>query len=180
MSKILDLIQFDEVKIEKKKTLESYVYKATLKKYVVFQLLDKNNLITLEKFETESKQFVILGILSGEILEKCDADDTKYFTDLKNQMESMPEEVDDYLWSIGLKRLEKTNITHDFDNCQSNVCKKVITDLKAREAKGIDTYGTTLDRTDLTRSEWLQHAYEEALDLALYLKKLKIEEDARK
>ena len=57
---------------------------------------------------------------------------------------------------------------------------KVITDLKTREAKGIETYGTTLDRTDLTRSEWLQHAYEEALDLALYLKKLKIEEDARK
>ena len=56
---------------------------------------------------------------------------------------------------------------------------KVITDLKTREAKGIETYGTTLDRTDLTRSEWLQHAYEEALDLALYLKKLKIEEDEK-
>jgi hypothetical protein len=104
MSKIIDLIQFDNVKIEKKKNLESYVYEATLKKYVVFQLLDKNNLITLEKFETESKQFVILGILSGEILEKCDADDTEYFTELKNKMESMPEEVDSYLWSIGLKR----------------------------------------------------------------------------
>jgi hypothetical protein len=180
MSKILNLIQFDEVKIEKKKNLESYVYKATLKKQVVFQLLSKDNLIKLDKFEAESKQFVILGILSGKILEECDADDIEYFTELKNQMENMPQEVDDYLWSIGLKRREKTNITHDFDNCQSNVCKKVITDLKTREAKGIDTYGTTLDRTDLTRSEWLQHAYEEALDLALYLKKLKIEEDARK
>jgi hypothetical protein len=104
MSKIIDLIQFDKVKIEKKKNLESYVYKATLKKYVVFQLLDKNNLITLEKFETESKQFVILGILSGEILEKCDADDIEYFTELKNKMEGMPEQVDSYLWSIGLKR----------------------------------------------------------------------------
>lgn len=104
MSKIMDLIQFDKVKIEKKKNLESYVYEATLKKYVVFQLLDKNNLITLEKFETESKQFVILGILSGEILEKCDADDIEYFTELKNKMEGMPEEVDSYLWSIGLKR----------------------------------------------------------------------------
>jgi hypothetical protein len=62
----------------------------------------------------------------------------------------------------------------------SVLLEKVITDLKTREAKGIETYGTTLDRQDLTRSEWLQHAYEEALDLALYLKKLKIEEDARK
>lgn len=63
---------------------------------------------------------------------------------------------------------------------RSNLLNKVVAELEARELKGIDTYGTTLDRTDLTRSEWLQHAYEEALDLALYLKKLKIEEDARK
>ncbi len=104
MSKIIDLIQFDNVKIEKKKNLESYVYKATLKKYVVFQLLDKNNLITLEKFETGSKEFIVLGILSGKILEECDADDVEYFTELKNKMEGMPEQVDSYLWSIGLKR----------------------------------------------------------------------------
>ena len=107
MSKIIDLIKFDKVKIEKKKNLESYVYEATLKKQVVFQLLDKHNLITLEKFEAESKQFVILGILSGKILEQCDADDIEYFTELKNQMESMPEQVDDYLWSIGLKRRDQ-------------------------------------------------------------------------
>jgi hypothetical protein len=106
MSKIIDLIQFDNVKIEKKKDLESYIYQATLKKQVVFQLLSKDNLITLEKFETESKQFVILRILSGKILEECDTDDIEYFTELKNQMESMPQEVDDYLWSIGLKRIE--------------------------------------------------------------------------
>jgi hypothetical protein len=62
---------------------------------------------------------------------------------------------------------------------KSNLLTQVIAELEAREAKGIETYGTTLDRTDLTRSEWLQHAYEEALDLALYLKKLKIEEDAK-
>ena len=63
---------------------------------------------------------------------------------------------------------------------KSNLLTQVVAELEAREAKGIETYGTTLDRNDLTRSEWLQHAYEEALDLALYLKKLKIEEDARK
>jgi len=63
---------------------------------------------------------------------------------------------------------------------KSNLLTQVIAELESREAKGMETYGTTLDRQDLTRSEWLQHAYEEALDLALYLKKLKIEEDARK
>lgn len=62
---------------------------------------------------------------------------------------------------------------------RSNLLNKVVAELEARELKGLDTYGTTLDRTDLTRSQWLQHAYEEALDLALYLKKLKIEEDEK-
>ena len=63
---------------------------------------------------------------------------------------------------------------------RSNLLNKVVAELEARELKGLDTYGTTLDRTDLTRSQWLQHAYEEALDLALYLKKLKIEEDDKR
>lgn len=54
----------------------------------------------------------------------------------------------------------------------SKLLNEVIKDLNDREAKGLDTYGTTMDRTDLTEKQWLQHAYEEALDLALYLKKL--------
>lgn len=54
----------------------------------------------------------------------------------------------------------------------SKILNEVIKDLNDREAKGLDTYGTTMDRTDLTEKQWLQHAYEEALDLALYLKKL--------
>ena len=54
----------------------------------------------------------------------------------------------------------------------SKILEEVINDLKEREQKGLSTYGTTVDRTDLTEKEWLQHAYEEALDLAIYLKKL--------
>jgi len=48
----------------------------------------------------------------------------------------------------------------------------VIADLRRRETKGLETYGTTMDRTDLSREEWLNHLYEEVLDSALYLKKL--------
>jgi hypothetical protein len=54
----------------------------------------------------------------------------------------------------------------------SNILDQTIKDLQAREVRGLKEYGTTLDRTDLCQDEWLQHAYEEALDLALYLKKL--------
>jgi hypothetical protein len=60
----------------------------------------------------------------------------------------------------------------------SRILYNIIDDLLAREDKGIKEYGTTMDRTDLSETEWLQHAYEEALDLSIYLKKLiKIKND---
>lgn len=54
----------------------------------------------------------------------------------------------------------------------SRILYNIIDDLLAREEKGFKEYGTTMDRTDLTELEWLQHAYEESLDLSIYLKKL--------
>ena len=54
----------------------------------------------------------------------------------------------------------------------SRILHSIIDDLLDREDKGLTEYGTTMDRTDLSEQEWLQHAYEEALDLAIYLKKI--------
>jgi len=56
----------------------------------------------------------------------------------------------------------------------SQVTQQVINDINARELKGLETYGTTMDRNDLTQDQWLQHAYEESLDFCIYLKKLLI------
>ena len=56
----------------------------------------------------------------------------------------------------------------------SKVTEQVINDIQQRELKGIETYGTTMDRDDLTQDQWLQHAYEESLDFCIYLKKLLI------
>lgn len=56
----------------------------------------------------------------------------------------------------------------------SQVTEQVINDIQQREQKGIETYGTTMDRDDLTQDQWLQHAYEESLDFCIYLKKLLI------
>lgn len=55
---------------------------------------------------------------------------------------------------------------------QSEIIKQVIADITSREKKGFETYGTTMDRTDLDLFEWLNHAYEEALDFAIYIKKI--------
>jgi len=54
----------------------------------------------------------------------------------------------------------------------SNILQLVIAELKVREERGLNKYGTTVERNDLTELDWLQHAYEEALDLAVYLKKI--------
>jgi len=56
---------------------------------------------------------------------------------------------------------------------KDTIVESVINQFKQRSEVGIKKYNTTLDRTDLTRLEWLQHAQEEAMDLILYLEKLK-------
>ena len=48
---------------------------------------------------------------------------------------------------------------------------KVCADIAARQALGIQKYGTTVQDNPLTLRQWLQHAYEEALDQAVYLRR---------
>lgn len=54
----------------------------------------------------------------------------------------------------------------------SKIEEKVAKEILARSKKGFAKYGVTMERDDLTRLEWLQHAKEEAMDLAVYLQKL--------
>ena len=56
---------------------------------------------------------------------------------------------------------------------KDTIVESVIEQFKHRSEVGIKKYNTTLDRTDLSRLQWLQHAQEEAMDLILYLEKLK-------
>ena len=56
----------------------------------------------------------------------------------------------------------------------SNV-EKVIGQLREREARGLQKYGTNTDRPDLSTLEWLQHLQEELMDASVYIEKLKNE-----
>jgi hypothetical protein len=56
---------------------------------------------------------------------------------------------------------------------QDSIVQSVINKFKQRSEVGIKKYNTTLDREDLTKQDWIQHAQEEAMDLILYLEKLK-------
>ena len=56
---------------------------------------------------------------------------------------------------------------------KDTIVESVIEQFKQRSNVGIKKYGVTLDRTDLSRLEWLNHAQQEAMDLILYLEKIK-------
>lgn len=56
-----------------------------------------------------------------------------------------------------------------------SVVTSVIEKFKHRADVGLKKYGTTLDRTDLSASDWAQHLQEELMDGILYLERLKRE-----
>ena len=59
------------------------------------------------------------------------------------------------------------------EDMEDSIVESVRQDLLDRSQAGIKKYNNTLDRDDLELSDWLQHAYEELLDGALYLKRAK-------
>ena len=48
---------------------------------------------------------------------------------------------------------------------------EVVKDILARQELGIAKYGTTVAQNPLELRQWLQHAYEEKLDDAVYMKR---------
>ena len=54
----------------------------------------------------------------------------------------------------------------------SKIEQSVAQKIEARAALGLSKYGVTMERGDLSRLEWLRHAQEEAMDLAVYLERL--------
>jgi hypothetical protein len=56
-----------------------------------------------------------------------------------------------------------------------SIVDSVIQKFLQRSALGKEKYGVTLDRTDLSVKDWIQHAQEELMDGILYLEKLKKE-----
>lgn len=51
----------------------------------------------------------------------------------------------------------------------------VIKQLEDRMTFGYNKYGTTTERDDIDLLGWIQHAQEEAMDLAVYLERIKQE-----
>ena len=56
---------------------------------------------------------------------------------------------------------------------RDSVVDSVVKKYKERQETGFKKYGTTMDRNDLTLSDWLTHLQEELMDATLYVEKLK-------
>jgi len=54
-----------------------------------------------------------------------------------------------------------------------SVVQSVLNKFLARSALGKIKYGVTLDRTDLSTIDWINHTQEELMDAILYLEKLR-------
>lgn len=51
---------------------------------------------------------------------------------------------------------------------EDKVCKKILERAKVGETK----YGTTMEREDLSKAEWLVHLQEELMDATVYIEKI--------
>ena len=64
------------------------------------------------------------------------------------------------------RRLEKLK-------SKDTIVESVIEQFKQRSEVGINKYGVTLDREDFDTLQWIIEAQQEAMDLCLYLERLK-------
>ena len=68
---------------------------------------------------------------------------------------------------------DKSSQTVNNSYCADSIVNSVIGAFIGRSNIGLQKYGTTLDRDDLSVLDWIQHAQEEHMDAILYLEKLK-------
>ena len=72
-----------------------------------------------------------------------------------------------------LRKKIKNNVPFMKGPTGDSVVNSVISDFISRSNIGLEKYGTTLDREDLSLLDWVQHAQEELMDGILYLEKIK-------
>lgn len=54
----------------------------------------------------------------------------------------------------------------------SRIENAVISKIKQRAEFGLSKYGVSMERTDLSKLEWLQHWQDELMDACVYVQKL--------
>jgi len=76
------------------------------------------------------------------------------------------------MWCRGRDKCQNDKSELASSGCSpSGVEAAVCADIADRQQRGIAKYGVTVAENPLKLKEWLQHAYEETLDKAIYLKR---------
>lgn len=65
----------------------------------------------------------------------------------------------------------KENNSDEFCGVPTGTEARVCDDIAKRQSLGIAKYGTTVEHNPLQLREWLEHAYQECLDQAVYLRR---------
>lgn len=136
-------------------------------------LLDKGLLDTRVFYALSQRDILTLGELIS-CTEKELAQISGIGMKSINRLSAM---LDGFGLSLGTSDSKKPKSTEGPSGIELEVCR----DIERRQKLGIAKYKTTVLENNLPLIAWLQHAYEETLDQAVYLKRamyeLKIKED---
>jgi hypothetical protein len=69
-------------------------------------------------------------------------------------------------WAVLLRKAAE-RLNDRPQGTEARVCE----DIASRQRLGVAKYGVTVEQSDEKFKAWLQHAYEEALDMAVYLRR---------
>jgi len=78
---------------------------------------------------------------------------------------------EDVYYDSFYEALAKSQAQYEKRFMPDSIVQKIQQEMNTRAEMGYNKYKQTLDRTDLSVIDYLQHAKEEAMDLALYLEK---------
>jgi len=112
--------------------------------------------------KTDRKRYMVDFVVDNRV---CFTDDSFSYLD----------RFSDYWKLVEEPKINIINPTPLFGITDDKVVQAVMNDLNERSKIGKEKYNTTLERTDLNLKDWLQHAYEETLDKANYLKRAILE-----
>lgn len=101
-------------------------------------------------------------------------DDKRYFD--RYEVVSVEDAKEHGCWLTGINQMGQQT-TRWYNNSEfikaDSIVESLVDQLRNRSVVGMAKYNTNLDRKDLTIKEWVEHAKQEAMDLALYLEKIK-------
>jgi len=89
-------------------------------------------------------------------------------------METYADRLDSEEFKKKLEKVMGPTITTVREESDRNV-ENVVEQLRWRAEKGLQKYGVTTERKDLSTIEWLQHLQEELINASIYREKLKSE-----